>query len=70
MIWILGIPITTGLIFAAFLILFLGKRIDCEDDNSAINIQRKKLFGVLSLISGVIFAAVIIWYVIQFMYYM
>ncbi|MDO4860348.1 MAG: hypothetical protein Q4A48_04925 [Bacillota bacterium] len=70
MIWILGIPIATGLIFAAFLILFLGKRIDCEDDNSAINIQRKKLFGVLSLISGIVFAAVIIWYVIQFMYYM
>ena len=68
MVLIFGLPITTGLIFAAFLILFLGKRIDCEDDNSAINMQRKKRFGVLSLISGITFAAVVTWYITQFMH--
>lgn len=70
MLVIFGLPIATGLIFLMFIILFLGKRIDCEEENSAINMQRRKLFGVLSLISGIIFAAIIIWYVIQFMYYM
>ena len=68
MLLIFGLPIATGLIFLTFLILFLGKRIDCEDNNTASNIQKKKLFGVLSLVSGVGFAAVITCCVIQIMH--
>lgn len=63
---VFGPPILTGLLFVAFLIMFLGKRIDNEEGGSTKDGKRIKVYGVMALIYGAIFAATVVYTVMQF----